>query len=237
MNPPSIPDHELLRRIGRGAYGEVWLARNLMGTLRAVKFVHRAQFDSDRPFEREFEGIRRYEPLSRSSPGLLPVLHVGKSVDGAAFYYVTELADRLDGERESSEEYEAATLRSWLGYHGVIPVGMCIEIADALVRGLSVLHAAGLVHRDVKPSNILLVGGRARLGDPGLVATSGEARSFVGTEGYVPVDGPGTVSADLYALGRVLYEVFTGFPRHGFRRFLETGSGRRTGRPGSSSWS
>lgn len=212
MNPPSIPDHELLRRIGRGAYGEVWLARNLMGTLRAVKFVHRAQFDSDRPFEREFEGIRRYEPLSRSSPGLLPVLHVGKSVDGAAFYYVTELADRLDGERESSEEYEAATLRSWLGYHGVIPVGMCIEIADALVRGLSVLHAAGLVHRDVKPSNILLVGGRARLGDPGLVATSGEARSFVGTEGYVPVDGPGTVSADLYALGRVLYEVFTGFP-------------------------
>jgi WD40 repeat protein len=212
MIPPSIPDHELLRRIGRGAYGEVWLARNLMGTLRAVKFVHRAQFDSDRPFEREFEGIRRYEPLSRSSPGLLPVLHVGKSADGAAFYYVTELADRLHADRESPEEYEAATLRSWLGFHGAIPVGMCIEIADALVRGLAALHAAGLVHRDVKPSNILLVGGRARLGDPGLVATSGEARSFVGTEGYVPVDGPGTVTADLYALGRVLYEVFTGLP-------------------------
>jgi hypothetical protein len=51
---PSVPDHELIRRIGAGAYGEVWLARNTLGTYRAVKVVYRSDFDSDRPYEREF---------------------------------------------------------------------------------------------------------------------------------------------------------------------------------------
>src|SRR5438445_9571567 len=57
--PPLIPDHTLLRPIGRGAYGEVWLARNVMGTLRAVKLIWRRQFETDRPYEREFAGIQR----------------------------------------------------------------------------------------------------------------------------------------------------------------------------------
>jgi hypothetical protein len=48
--PPVIPDHTLRRPIGRGAYGEVWLARNVMGAPRAVKIVWRRQFESDRPY-------------------------------------------------------------------------------------------------------------------------------------------------------------------------------------------
>jgi serine/threonine protein kinase len=56
-SPPPIPNFTLLRRIGRGAYGEVWLARNVTGAFRAVKIVRRASFSHDRPFEREFEGI------------------------------------------------------------------------------------------------------------------------------------------------------------------------------------
>jgi len=67
--PPSIPDHELLRRIGRGAYGEVWLARNVMGAWRAVKVIGRAQFLSERPYEREFEGIRRFGRLRDGGGG------------------------------------------------------------------------------------------------------------------------------------------------------------------------
>jgi len=68
---PAIPDHTLLEPIGRGAYGEVWLARNVMGALRAVKIVWRSQFESERPYEREFAGIKRFEPVSRSSSGLV----------------------------------------------------------------------------------------------------------------------------------------------------------------------
>jgi serine/threonine protein kinase len=60
LPPLSIPDHELLRCIGRGSYGEVWLARNTMGTYRAVKVVYRKSFADQRPFEREVSGIRKF---------------------------------------------------------------------------------------------------------------------------------------------------------------------------------
>src|ERR1044071_10163644 len=93
MTPPVIPDHTLLRPIGRGAYGEVWLARNVMGSFRAVKIIWRRQFDSQRPYEREFAGIQRFEPVSRSSSGLVHVLHVGRNEGEGYFYYVMELAD------------------------------------------------------------------------------------------------------------------------------------------------
>ena len=66
-NPPPrlIPDHQVLRRIGRGSYGEVWLARNVkLGAYRAVKVVRRKSFQDERPFEREFNGILKFEPIS-----------------------------------------------------------------------------------------------------------------------------------------------------------------------------
>src|SRR5438128_11017897 len=91
-SPPAIPDHDLLRVIGRGAYGEVWLARpTRVGTLRAVKVIRRDEFGDARPFQREFEGIRRYEPISRGHANLVNILHVGGTAD--CFYYVMELAD------------------------------------------------------------------------------------------------------------------------------------------------
>src|SRR5438552_11616358 len=54
---PIIPDHEVLRVIGRGAYGEIWLARSLTGAVRAVKVVYRSTFESERAFQREFPGM------------------------------------------------------------------------------------------------------------------------------------------------------------------------------------
>jgi hypothetical protein len=73
---PHIPDHELLRRIGGGSYGEVWLARNALGAYRAVKIVRRESFDHDRPFEREFAGVQKFEPISRQHEGLVDLLQV-----------------------------------------------------------------------------------------------------------------------------------------------------------------
>src|SRR5262245_61273893 len=91
--PPVIPDHHLLRRIGEGAYGEVWLARNVLGTHRAVKIVRRASFRDDRAYEREFRGIQYFEPISRSNDGLLDILQAGRSDEAGYYYYVMELAD------------------------------------------------------------------------------------------------------------------------------------------------
>jgi hypothetical protein len=76
---PLIPDHTLLKRIGSGSYGDVWLARNATGSYRAVKVVYRATFDSDQPYEREFTGIKKFEPISRSHPSQVDVLHVGRN--------------------------------------------------------------------------------------------------------------------------------------------------------------
>ena len=90
---PQIPDHELLRCIGSGAYGKVWLARNALGVCRAVKIVYRHSFEDERPYEREFGGIKKFEPISRSHEGLVDILQVGRNDAAGYFYYVMELAD------------------------------------------------------------------------------------------------------------------------------------------------
>ena len=71
---PAIPDHALICQIGWGAYGEVWLARNIVGTLRAVKIVRRDRHASLESFEREFKGLQKFEPVSRTQEGLVDIL-------------------------------------------------------------------------------------------------------------------------------------------------------------------
>src|SRR5215471_568092 len=91
--PPLIPDYELISRIGIGAYGDVWLARSTLGTFRAVKIVTRSSFEHDQPFEREFKGIQRFEPISLTHESQVKILHVGRNDAAGYFYYVMELAD------------------------------------------------------------------------------------------------------------------------------------------------
>jgi hypothetical protein len=88
---PIIPDHEMLRVIGRGAYGEIWLARTVTGAFHAVKVVYRSTFESERAFLREFEGMSAFEPISRAHAGFINILHVGRTAD--YLYYTMELAD------------------------------------------------------------------------------------------------------------------------------------------------
>ena len=75
----------MLCLIGRGSYGEVWLARNAIGTLRAVKIVHRQSFQRAEHFEREFKGLLKFEPISRSHDGLVDVLQIGRRDDAGYF--------------------------------------------------------------------------------------------------------------------------------------------------------
>jgi serine/threonine protein kinase len=209
-----VPDYELLRRIGSGSYGEVWLARGkATGILRAAKIVWRHTFDSDRPFQREFEGIQHFERVSREHPSQLSLFHIGRNDSEGYFYYVMELADNVG----TAAEYAPRTLRADLS-NSHLPAQRVLEIGLALTEALGHLHQNGLVHRDVKPSNVIFVNGRPKLADIGLVTNATDTRSIVGTEGYLPPEGPGTPQADIFALGKVLYECATGLDRRQFPR-------------------
>jgi eukaryotic-like serine/threonine-protein kinase len=211
---PVIPDHEVLRVIGRGAYGEIWLARSLTGALRAVKVVYRSTFESERAFQREFQGMSAFEPISRAHAGFMDILHVGRTSE--YLYYIMELADdHLAGRAIDVVNYEPRTLKSELDRRKHLSASESIRLGVSLTEALQALHAHRLTHRDIKPSNIIFVDGVPKLADIGLVATAGQ-RSFVGTEGYVPPEGPGTPQADIFSLGKVLYEISSGKDRLDF---------------------
>jgi TolB-like protein/Flp pilus assembly protein TadD len=213
LDAPQISDFELLRCIGRGSYGEVWLARNILGTYRAIKIVERKAFRDEEAFEREFSGLRRFEPISREHDGFVAILHVGRNRPNGYFYYVMELADNdSKGGWTEPGAYVPKTLSNELARCGRLPIEQSVQLGLSLSQALEELHRRGLVHRDVKPSNIIFVKGHAKLADIGLVAQTGE-KNRLGTEGYIPPEGPGKPQADLYSLGMVLYEASTGTDR------------------------
>ncbi len=193
------------------------MARTVTGLLRAVKVVRREDFEMEKTFEREFQGIQHYEKVSQDHKGLVDVLHVGRDPDADFYYYVMELADDENGDYEDLdiETYRPRTLSSDLRRNPARKIEECISLGISMASALGHLHQAGLTHRDVKPSNIIFVKGQPRLADIGLVARDGQ-RTYVGTEGYVPPEGPGSTSADLYSLAMVLYEMHTGKDRLDF---------------------
>jgi serine/threonine protein kinase len=247
---PAIPHFELHREIGRGGYGQVWLARDAVGLWRALKLVRRESFADARPYEREFAGIRRYTPISLEHPGLVRVLHVGRADDDAYFYYVMELADPAEAvwpaptadptrppgltsppstPAPPAPGYSPRSLASVLQARGRLPATEVIPIAAQLADALEFLHRHQLIHRDVKPANILFVGGRPKLADLGLVTamTRGDGEvSYLGTEGYIPPEGPGTAAADVYGLGKLVYVAATGRRPTSFPEFPTDLDGR-----------
>jgi WD40 repeat protein len=214
------------------------LARSVLGTYRAIKLVYRRHFEEDSPYEREFRGIKKFEPVSRSHEGLVHVLHVGRNDAAGYFYYVMELADDANGDPTDAESespragekqatrnehrafdpqrYEPKTLKTVLSRRGSLALNECVELGLSLTSGLDHLHRHQLIHRDLKPSNIIFVNHHPKIADIGLVAELGSSKSFVGTEGFIPPEGPGQAQADLYSLGKVLYETSTGLDRRKF---------------------
>ena len=216
---PDAPGYELFDTpFGEGAYGKVWLARNAAGQWQALKAVYLANFDNNpAPYEREFNGVSRYKPISDKHPGLLRVDFVSEKRP-EYFYYVMELGDPFEPgwERELST-YKPRDLANKRAHAPGrrLPVRECLQIGLELTDALDFLHREGLTHRDIKPQNIIFVNGRPKLADLGLIAEirpPDQERTSVGTPGYMPPspERPGTPQADIYALGMVLYVLSTG---------------------------
>lgn len=216
----TIPNYTLIRRIGKGAYGEVWIARNAVGLHHAVKIIHRKAFEFAEPFEREFRGVQSYMPISLGHPGLVPILYVGRDTEFDCFYYAMELADDVQPSPTLDvHRYVPRSLDLDIQRTGSVPPDQCVDTGLRLAETLAYLHGQGLVHRDIKPSNVIFVRGQPKFADLGLVTrtvpgnTSPAAQQtslYVGTKGYMPPEGSGTAAADVYALGKVLYQMAWG---------------------------
>lgn len=232
VTPPTIPEHVLLRKIGKGSYGEIWLARSALGAYRAVKIIRRSTLrEFVGAYEREFAGIERYEPLSRNHEGLVQLLQFGRggSGDPEFFYYVMELADdagrcsanveeAAQRQRDSSfvERYAPRTLAHDIRLLAPLAFDEVLDLGVRLAEALHFLHSKRLVHRDLKPSNIIFVGGVPKLADVGCVAELDNSLSAAGTVGYMPSEGPSTASADIFSVGKILYEAASGKDRQDF---------------------
>lgn len=217
---PETPGYELFDPpFAEGSYGKVWLARNRFGKWRALKVVYLAKLDNNLdPYDREFTGIQKYQPLSGKHPGLLRVEYVSPKNQAGYFYYVMELADSLKpGWEQLPISYQPRDLvseRQKLPGKR-LPVKECVRLGILLCDALEYLHRQGLTHRDIKPQNIVFVKGQPKLADLGLITDIrplGHEGTIVGTPGFMPPapERPGTVSADIYALGMVLYVLCTG---------------------------
>jgi eukaryotic-like serine/threonine-protein kinase len=220
--PPDIPDFDLIRLIGEGGFGVVWLASNrTTGRLRAVKLIPLERSGAGSPASRELVSLVHLEArVGENRPGLLAIHHVGRTAEH--LFYVMAPADDATGSPASRDPaYQPATLQRRLEA-GPLGAEECLDLARQLLVGLAALHAAGMVHRDVKPANCLFVGGQLKLADFGLLTEAGPSVSRLGTRRYMPPDGRMDTRADIYAAGLVIYQMLSGqgpesFPRLGPR--------------------
>ena len=196
------------REIGRGGMATVYLADDRKHRRKvAVKVLASdiAMALGPGRFLREIEIASRL-----THPHILP-LHDSGETDGF-LYFVTPY---IEGE----------SLRERLRREGVIPVTEAVRIAGELAGALGYAHTAGIIHRDVKPENVLLAEGHAILADFGIARAVNAARTEALTDTGMPIGtaiymspeqatGIGTIDgrSDLYSLGCVLYEMLAGEP-------------------------
>lgn len=190
--------YRILGRIGRGGMGEVYQADDLrLGQQVALKFLPE-EVSNDAGRLSQFHAEVRLARLV-SHPNVCRVYDIGED-DGRTFLSM----EYIDGE----------DLASLLRRIGRLPQDKALELSRQLCAGLAAAHERGVVHRDLKPGNLMIDGeGRVRLTDFGIAALAAGGGPAAGTPGYMAPEllsgAPATLRSDIYALGLVLYELFT----------------------------
>ncbi|MBU6302925.1 MAG: hypothetical protein KGS60_15340 [Verrucomicrobia bacterium] len=212
MHPDETLDgYTLLRRIGAGGYGEVWLCRSrALGDLRAFKFIASA---SQGALDREFKALTNYRNAAARlrSPHLMPIEHVGRAPEG--LFYVMPLADGNLAD-PLDPDWSPLTLGTVIARRKEAPAWFsCEEISGwmrPVLEALQILSDAGFAHRDVKPDNILFCGGRPILGDISLLDEDHADLTRCGTPGYSAPSWYQGGHPDLYGAAATLYTLLTG---------------------------
>ena len=191
----------LLVKCGEGSYGEVWLAENAIGGKVALKILKK-KFS-----EREIRGLQNYKDCDH--PNLLKIRHIEISDD-----FVCYTMDAADDLNNGKGDYLPDTLANRLNKNGRLDGKEITAMLDGVLDGLEELHKHGLVHRDIKPDNILYINGRATLSDAGLIAPVGQ-NTLVGSPGFISPrlmesGGVAETSDDFYALSKVVFCALTG---------------------------
>jgi len=197
--------YELINEIGRGGMGVVWRALDRLSgrivTLKQLRVRRRAEGRSTAGSRATLAG--EFQLLaSLRHPNIITVLDYGFDEEREPYLV-------MDLEENARTIIEAGADRS---------LGVRVELLVQTLRALVYLHRTGIVHRDVKPENILVVGDQVKLLDFGLSVSRQELRSgsigFAGTPAYMApelLDGaPPSAHSDLYALGMVALELFSG---------------------------
>jgi serine/threonine-protein kinase len=218
-----IGGYRLEELLGEGAAGLVFAARDGEGNRVALKLL-RPELADDRVMVARFE---REAKLARDlGTHVVPVLELGRS-DGIEYL--------------AMPFYAGGSLALRLRIAGPLGVDDTVELAAQLGRGLDALHGKGVLHRDVKPSNVLLDGeGTAALADFGLARSADSTRltadgQLLGTPHYLApelIEGSeASRQSDIYALGCVLYECLAGEPPFAGRGAAQIGYAHLTEPP------
>ena len=195
--------YQVRSRIARGGMATVYLATDLRLERRvAVKVMH-GHLADDSQFKQRF--IQEARSAARlAHPNVVNVFDQGQDDDSA--YLVMEYLPGI-------------TLRDLLQRHGSLTPEQTIDIAEAVLSGLSAAHQAGIVHRDLKPENVLLADdGRIKIGDFGLAraasANTATGAALLGTIAYLSPElvtrGIADTRSDIYAVGIMMFEMLTG---------------------------
>ena len=210
----EVDGYHLVRFLGRGGFGEVWLCRSgTTASHHAIKFISGADPDL---LEKEHHSLTLYRAAAGRlrSPHLISIEHINRH--GGTLYYVMPLADGITATDPADPSWQPLSLAAliearasasaWFSSKEVI--SLILPILDAL----QTFTDAGLVHRDVKPENILFFNGTPCLGDISLLGDDAAVVSRRGTPQYAPPSWYQDGLPDMYGAAATFYTLLTGNP-------------------------